>query len=366
MHSNEPRWTRKSSDDEPFSALAFKIMTDPFVGVAHLRADLFRHSQLRHLGPQFRKGREGAGRAHAADARQPSRGYQGSARRRHRRAGGPEEHHHRRYALRPGQADRAGAHGVPASPSSRSRSSRRPKAIRKRWASRCNRLAQEDPSFRVSTDPRVGQTIIKGMGELHLEIIVDRMKREFKVDANVGAPQVAYRETITRKVEQSTTRTRSRPAARVSSRASRFASSRCRRVQGFEFENAVVGGSVPKEYVPGVEKGLNAVMETGVIAGFPMIDFKATLDRRRLSRSRFERARLRDRGARLLPRGHAEGGSEAAGAGHAGRGGDARGVHGRRHRRPEQPARPDHRHGPAAAMPRSSMPWCRWPTCSAT
>jgi elongation factor G len=128
----------------------------------------------------------------------------------------------------------------------------------------------------VTSDPESGQTVIKGMGELHLEIIVDRMKREFKVEANVGAPQVAYRETITRTVEQDYTHKKqtggSGQYAKVKIRFEPLPAG-----SGFEFENDVVGGSVPKEYVPGVEKGLTAIKETGTIAGFPMIDFKATL-----------------------------------------------------------------------------------------
>ena len=139
-----------------------------------------------------------------------------------------------------------------------------------------NRLAMEDPSFRVSSNTETGQTIIKGMGELHLEIIVDRLKREFKVDANVGAPQVAYRETISQAYDCDYTH------KKQSGGAGQFA-----RVQilfeplppgsGYQFENKVVGGSVPKEYIPGVEKGLMAAKDTGVIAGFPCTDFKATL-----------------------------------------------------------------------------------------
>jgi elongation factor G len=139
-----------------------------------------------------------------------------------------------------------------------------------------HRLAQEDPSFRVSVDHESGQTIIKGMGELHLEIIVDRMKREFKVEANVGAPQVAYRETITKKVEHDYTHKKqtggSGQFAKVKIRFEPLAPG-----SGFVFENDVVGGTVPKEYIPGVEKGLKLAKESGVIAGFPMIDFKATL-----------------------------------------------------------------------------------------
>jgi elongation factor G len=139
-----------------------------------------------------------------------------------------------------------------------------------------HRLAQEDPSFRVSVDHESGQTIIKGMGELHLEIIVDRMKREFKVDANVGAPQVAYRETITRATEIDYTHKKqtggSGQYARIKLQFEPQPPG-----SGYMFENEVVGGRVPKEYIPGVEKGLEAAHQTGVLVGFPVIDFKATL-----------------------------------------------------------------------------------------
>ena len=139
-----------------------------------------------------------------------------------------------------------------------------------------SRLANEDPSFRVASDPESGQTVIKGMGELHLEIIVDRMRREFKVDANVGAPQVAYRETISRTAEVDYTHKKQTGGAGQFARVKlRFEP--LQPGSGFQFESAVVGGSVPKEYVPGVQKGLDSARTTGVIAGFPMIDFKATL-----------------------------------------------------------------------------------------
>jgi elongation factor G len=138
------------------------------------------------------------------------------------------------------------------------------------------RLATEDPSFRVAVDHESGQTVIKGMGELHLEIIVDRMKREFKVDANVGAPQVAYRETITRAAEIDYIHRKqtggSGQFARVKIRFEPLPPG-----SGFVFENSVVGGTVPKEFVPGVEKGIRGASENGIIAGFPLIDFKAEL-----------------------------------------------------------------------------------------
>ncbi len=136
------------------------------------------------------------------------------------------------------------------------------------------RLAQEDPSFRVTSDEESGQTIIKGMGELHLEILVDRMKREFKVEADVGAPQVAYRETITKAVEVDYTH------KKQSGGAGQFARVKMKfkpleRNTGVKFLNTVVGGNIPKEYIPGVEKGINFAAQNGVIAGYNVIDFEA-------------------------------------------------------------------------------------------
>lgn len=138
------------------------------------------------------------------------------------------------------------------------------------------RLASEDPSLRVSTDHETGQTVIKGMGELHLEIIIDRMRREFKVEANIGAPQVAYRETITKTCEIDYTHKKQSGGAGQFARVKIIFEPQ-EAGSGFVFESKIVGGSVPKEFIPGVEKGLNNIRETGVIAGYPMIDFKATL-----------------------------------------------------------------------------------------
>jgi elongation factor G len=138
------------------------------------------------------------------------------------------------------------------------------------------RLAAEDPSFRVKTDQESGQTIIAGMGELHLEIIVDRMKREFKVEANVGAPQVAYRETITRTGEIDYVHKKQTGGSGQYARIKvRFEPGEPG--SGFVFENEIKGGNVPKEFIPAVEKGLDGAKDTGVLAGFPLIDFKAAL-----------------------------------------------------------------------------------------
>ena len=138
------------------------------------------------------------------------------------------------------------------------------------------RLAREDPSFRVTSDEESGQTIIKGMGELHLDIIVDRMKREFKVEANIGAPQVAYRETILKSVENTYIH------KKQSGGAGQFAKVELSVEplppgKGREVENKVKGGSIPKEFIPGVEKGIESVADSGILAGFPLIDYKVTI-----------------------------------------------------------------------------------------
>jgi elongation factor G len=138
------------------------------------------------------------------------------------------------------------------------------------------RLAAEDPSFRVKTDEESGQTIISGMGELHLDILVDRMKREFKVEANIGAPQVAYREAITRKVEHDYTHKKQSGGSGQFARI-KFTIEPNEAGKGFEFVSAIVGGNVPKEYVPGVNKGVASVMGSGPIIGFPIVDVKFTL-----------------------------------------------------------------------------------------
>jgi len=138
------------------------------------------------------------------------------------------------------------------------------------------RLSAEDPSFRVETDIESGQTIMKGMGELHLDILVDRMRREFKVEANIGAPQVAYRETIGHAVEHTYTH------KKQSGGSGQFGEVKLSIMptvpgEGFSFDSKVVGGAVPKEYIPGVEKGIRSVMDNGPLAGFPVIDFKVEL-----------------------------------------------------------------------------------------
>ena len=138
------------------------------------------------------------------------------------------------------------------------------------------RLAAEDPSFRVETDIESGQTIMKGMGELHLDILVDRMRREFKVEANIGAPQVAYRETISHPVEHTYTHKKQTGGSGQFAEV-KLSIEPTQPGEGYSFESRIVGGAVPKEYVPGVEKGIKSVMDSGPLAGFPVIDFKVSL-----------------------------------------------------------------------------------------
>jgi elongation factor G len=152
------------------------------------------------------------------------------------------------------------------------------KADQDKLGSGLARLSEEDPTFRVSSDEETGQTIISGMGELHLEIIVDRLKREFNVDANIGRPQVAYRETVRRKVEK----------VEYTHKKQTGGSGQFARViidleptggdgGGYEFENKVTGGRVPREYIPSVDAGCQEAAEFGVLAGYPMVDVKVTL-----------------------------------------------------------------------------------------
>ena len=150
------------------------------------------------------------------------------------------------------------------------------KADQEKMSTALQRLAAEDPSFQVSVDHESGQTIMKGMGELHLDILVDRMKREFKVEANIGAPQVAYRETITKSAEISYTHKKQTGGSGQFAKIDLLFEPG-ETGSGFVFEDTIVGGNVPKEYIPGVNKGLDTAKETGIVAGFPVLDFKVTL-----------------------------------------------------------------------------------------
>ncbi len=267
--------TRIASDDEPFSALAFKIMTDPFVGTLtfiRIYSGVLEASQ--GVINTVKDQRERVGRM-------------------------LEMHANSREDVKEARAGDivalAGLKDVTTGdtlcdPSDRVILERmefpdpvieiavepKTKADQEKMGVALNRLAQEDPSFRVTSDEESGQTIIKGMGELHLDIIVDRMKREFNVEANIGAPQVAYRETITKTADVDYTHKKQTGGSGQYARI-KVTFEPLKPGEGTHFESKVVGGNVPREYIPGVEKGIMSVAQSGILAGFPVIDFKATL-----------------------------------------------------------------------------------------
>jgi elongation factor G len=271
----EQEIVRKSSDDEPLSMLAFKIMNDPFVGSLTF-ARIYSGVLTKGMSLQntVKEKKERIGRMlqmHSNSREDIEEAYAGDI-----------------VALA-GLKDTTTGDTLcdPLKPVILERMEfpdpvieiaiePKTKADQEKMGLALNRLAAEDPSFRVKTDEESGQTIIAGMGELHLDILVDRMKREFKVEANVGAPQVAYRETITRRAEVDYTHKKQTGGTGQFARV-KMTFEPAEIGAGFTFESKVVGGSVPKEYVPGVEKGIKSVMTSGPLAGFPMVDIKAEL-----------------------------------------------------------------------------------------
>jgi elongation factor G len=266
---------RHSSDSEPFSALAFKIMDDPFVGtITFCRI----YSGILQSGTgvinSTKERKERIGRMllmHANDREDIKEAYAGDI-----------------VALAGLKEVRTGDTLCDAKQSVILEKMEFPdpvieiaiepksKADQEKLGVALAKLAAEDPSFRVSTDQESGQTILKGMGELHLDIKVDILKRTYKVDANIGAPQVAFREKITQRAEIDYTHKKQTGGSGQFARV-KIVAEPTEPGAPFEFENEVVGGNVPKEYVPGVEKGLESVLGSGVLAGFPVVDLKVTL-----------------------------------------------------------------------------------------
>jgi elongation factor G len=266
---------RKASDDEPFSALAFKIMTDPFVGtLTFIRV----YSGVLTSGDSV---------------------YNSQSSNKERVGRMLQMHANERSELKEVRAgDIAACVGLKDIITGTTLSALdkpvilekmefpepvisvavepKTKADQEKMGIALNKLAQEDPSFRVKTDEETGQTIISGMGELHLEILVDRMKREFKVEANVGAPQVAYRETIRKSVEQEGRFIR-QSGGRGQYGHVWLKLEPLEPGKGYEFENGIVGGVVPKEYIPAVDKGVQEAIKNGVLAGYPLVDIKVTI-----------------------------------------------------------------------------------------
>ncbi|HZF94739.1 MAG TPA: elongation factor G [Allosphingosinicella sp.] len=266
---------RPAQDDAPFSALAFKIMNDPFVGtLTFARIYSGKLETASQVTNSVKDKKEKVGRMllmHANDREDIQVAYAGDI-----------------VALAGLKDTTTGdtlcAINAPIilermefpDPVIEVAVEPKTKADQEKMGVALNRLAREDPSFRVSSDNESGQTIIKGMGELHLEILVDRMKREFKVEANVGAPQVAYREYLKKPVELTYTH------KKQSGGSGQFAEVKVKlqpgeRGSGFVFTDNVKGGNVPKEYIPSVEKGMRETAETGSLIGFPIIDFEVQL-----------------------------------------------------------------------------------------
>jgi len=267
--------TRKCDDNEPFSALAFKIMTDPYVGTltfARIYSGIIK-SKDNVLNSTSNK-KEGIGRMllmHANNREEIKEACSGDivalVGLKEVTTGETLCDIHKPIILEKMDFPDPVIE-VAVEPKT--------KADHDKMGTALGRLAKEDPSFRVTTDEESGQTIIKGMGELHLEILVDRMKREFKVEANVGAPQVAYRETINKTSDVDYTH------KKQSGGAGQFARLKIKFEplepgNGYEFVNKIKGGAIPLDYIPGVAKGLEAQRQTGIMSGFPTIDFRATL-----------------------------------------------------------------------------------------
>ena len=206
------------------------------------------------------------------------------------------------------------------------------------------RLAEEDPTFRVHNDEETGQTLIAGMGELHLDVLVDRMVREFKVAANVGKPQVSYRETI-RKAAQGNGRFVRQTGGRGQYGHAVIKLEPNEKGAGYEFVDKIVGGTIPREYIKSVDAGIREALETGVYAGYPMVDVKATLFDGSFHEVDSSEMAFKIAGSMALKDAVERADPHDPRAGHGRRGGHARGVHGRRHRRPQQPPRPDRGHG---------------------
>ncbi len=275
LPGSEEETVRESSDEQPFAALAFKIMSDPYVGkLTFFRVYSGTLSSGSYVLNSTKNKRERVGRIlqmHANHREEISMVYAGEI-----AAGvglkdvttGDTLCDEKHPVILESMEFPEPVISVAIEPKT--------KADQDKMAVALSKLAEEDPTFKTHTDEETGQTIISGMGELHLDIIVDRMKREFKVEANVGAPQVAYKETFTGK-------------AKVEGKFVRQSGGRgqyghvwvefepLERGAGFEFENKIVGGVVPKEYIPAVQAGIEESMQNGVLAGYPLIDIKATI-----------------------------------------------------------------------------------------
>ena len=265
---------RKASDQEPFSGLAFKIMNDPFVGsLTFLRIYSGTIKKGDSLLNSTKGKKERVGRMmmmHSNNREEIDEAFAGDI----VALAGMKETTTGDTLCDPLKSVVLETMSFP-NPVIEIAVEPKSKNDQEKMSTGLARLAAEDPSFQVSTDIESGQTIMKGMGELHLDILIDRLKREFKVEANIGAPQVAYRETITTEVEVDYTHKKQSGGSGQFARVKMTFSPNPDK--DFEFLNSIKGGNIPTEYIPGVEKGLMQAKDAGIIAGFPAIDFKVNL-----------------------------------------------------------------------------------------
>jgi elongation factor G len=266
---------RHSSDEEPFSALAFKIMTDPFVGkLAFFRVYSGTLNNGSYVYNSTKGKRERIGRIllmHANHREEIETVYAGdiaAAVGLKDTSTGDTLCDEKNVVVLESMEFPDPVISISVEPKT--------KADQDKLGIALGKLTEEDPTFKTYTDVETGQTIISGMGELHLEIIIDRLKREFKVECNTGKPQVAYKETITKRVEQEGKFVR-QSGGRGQYGHVKIILEPLERGQGYVFENKVVGGAIPKEYIPAVDEGIEEALRGGVIAGYPMLDVKATL-----------------------------------------------------------------------------------------
>ncbi|MBN9446055.1 MAG: elongation factor G, partial [Bosea sp.] len=271
----EEETVRRPTDEDPFSMLAFKIMDDPFVGtITFCRVYSGKVEAGASVINSTRDKKERVGRMllmHANNREDIKEAFAGDI----VALAGLKDVRTGDTLCDPVKAVILERMEFP-EPVITIAIEPKSKADQEKLGLALSKLANEDPSFRVSTDQESGQTILKGMGELHLDIKVDILRRTYKVDANIGAPQVAYRETITKKVDVDYTHKKQTGGTGQFARV-KFTVEPNETGKGFEFESKIVGGTVPKEYIPGVEKGLNSVIGSGVLAGFPVVDVKVTL-----------------------------------------------------------------------------------------
>ena len=265
---------RKASDQEPFSGLAFKIMNDPFVGsLTFLRIYSGSIKKGDSLLNSTKGKKERVGRMmmmHSNNREEIDEAFAGDI----VALAGMKETTTGDTLCDPLKSVVLETMSFP-NPVIEIAVEPKSKNDQEKMSTGLARLAAEDPSFQVSTDIESGQTIMKGMGELHLDILIDRLKREFKVEANIGAPQVAYRETITKEIEVDYTHKKQSGGSGQFARVKMTFSPNPDK--DFEFLNSIKGGNIPTEYIPGVEKGLVQAKDAGIIAGFPAIDFKVNL-----------------------------------------------------------------------------------------